>query len=190
MLCSKCRTRHGHDRAKDSARLLRPVGRTPHHRPRPRGRRGTLLRFAGGLSYAVVALLSLVIAADLFSVIAAVGLQSLIGTAYSETDLEQATSLMDTAGVLRGSRSSPRPFVFIVWFQRARINAGVFAPDLQRRGRGWAIGGWFIPIGNLYIPRAIAADIWAASRRTRTERGSRSRTPSSTSGGPRGSPRI
>ncbi|MET7621874.1 DUF4328 domain-containing protein [Streptomyces sp. NPDC005408] len=54
--------------------------------------------------------------------------------------------------------------VFIIWFHRVRANAEEFAPDLQRRRPGWAIGGWFVPIGNFYIPRAIATDIWAASR--------------------------
>lgn len=54
--------------------------------------------------------------------------------------------------------------VFIVWFHRVRTNAGVFAPDLQSRGAGWAIGGWFIPIGNLWIPRGVAGDVLRASR--------------------------
>ncbi|MFE5591787.1 DUF4328 domain-containing protein [Streptomyces sp. NPDC056549] len=54
--------------------------------------------------------------------------------------------------------------VFIIWFHRLRSNAEVWAGDLQGRKPGWAIGGWFIPIGNLWIPRAIAADIWRASR--------------------------
>ncbi|MEU5917902.1 DUF4328 domain-containing protein [Streptomyces sp. NPDC047141] len=54
--------------------------------------------------------------------------------------------------------------VFVVWFHRLRHNAEVWAADLQGRKPGWAIGGWFVPIGNLWIPRAIAADIWRASR--------------------------
>ncbi|XIE79900.1 DUF4328 domain-containing protein [Streptomyces sp. SBR177] len=54
--------------------------------------------------------------------------------------------------------------VFIVWFRRLRHNAGVWAADQQDRGPGWAVGGWFVPIGNLWIPRNVAADIWRASR--------------------------
>ncbi|MGW5774685.1 DUF4328 domain-containing protein [Streptomyces sp. NPDC003863] len=54
--------------------------------------------------------------------------------------------------------------VFIIWFHRLRKNAEVWAGDLQSRTPGWAIGGWFIPIGNFWIPRAIAVDIWRASR--------------------------
>jgi hypothetical protein len=28
------------------------------------------------------------------------------------------------------------------------------------RGPGWAIGAWFIPIGNLFLPWRIAMEIW------------------------------
>ncbi|MFF0472376.1 DUF4328 domain-containing protein [Streptomyces sp. NPDC004284] len=55
--------------------------------------------------------------------------------------------------------------VFIIWFHRLRQNAEVWAGDLQGRKPGWAIGGWFVPIGNIWIPRVIAVDIWRASRR-------------------------
>ncbi|MFJ7956796.1 DUF4328 domain-containing protein [Streptomyces sp. NPDC096319] len=54
--------------------------------------------------------------------------------------------------------------IFVVWFHRLRHNAEVWAADLQGRKPGWAIGGWFVPIGNLWIPRVIAVDIWRASR--------------------------
>ncbi|MFD8011888.1 DUF4328 domain-containing protein [Streptomyces sp. NPDC058955] len=54
--------------------------------------------------------------------------------------------------------------VFIVWFHRVRLNAGLFAPDTQTRTDGWAIGAWFIPLANLWLPRQIAVEIWRASR--------------------------
>ncbi|WP_328670265.1 DUF4328 domain-containing protein [Streptomyces sp. NBC_00322] len=161
MLCSKCRT----DAAATAEGLCQAcsVGTVDITPPGPWA--GGVLRSPVGISYAVVALLCLVVATDLFSLVAAVGLRNLTATAYSDTDLEQATSLMDTAGVTQGIAQLATLFVFLGWFQRARNNAGVFAPDLQRRGAGWATGGWFVPFGNLYIPRAITADIWAASRR-------------------------
>ncbi|MEU9015650.1 DUF4328 domain-containing protein [Streptomyces sp. NPDC048479] len=131
---------------------------------RPAERRPGVLRSPVGLSYAVVALLCIVVAADVFSLFAAAGLRNLMGTAYSVTALEQALSVTDAAGVVQGVAQFATAVVFIIWFHRVRANADEFAPDLQRRGRGWAIGGWFVPIGNFYLPRAIAADIWAASR--------------------------
>jgi hypothetical protein len=53
--------------------------------------------------------------------------------------------------------------LFLVWFYRAYSNlvrAGV--SDL-RFGPGWAVGGWFIPIFNLFRQKQIANDIWKAS---------------------------
>ncbi|MEU6883456.1 DUF4328 domain-containing protein [Streptomyces sp. NPDC046712] len=76
---------------------------------------------------------------------------------FGPLDLDLTYSIAFTLYVATG-------IVFIVWFHRLRRNAGVWAGDLQSRGPGWAIGGWFIPIGNLWIPRGIAVDIWRASR--------------------------
>ncbi|WP_307661551.1 DUF4328 domain-containing protein [Streptomyces sp. V1I1] len=129
------------------------------------------LRSPVGLSYAVVGLLCFVIAADVFALFTAVPLSRLTATvrdggfeAYLGEDLERADVLIGYAGRLQTALMGVTAILFIAWFRRVRFNAGVFAPDLQQRGPGWAVGGWFIPIGNLFIPRGIAANIWAASR--------------------------
>ena len=61
--------------------------------------------------------------------------------------------------------------LFLVWFNRARINAERSSWP-QRRARAWAFWGWLIPIGNLWIPFQLMADIWRAGlppeRRTST----------------------
>jgi hypothetical protein len=49
--------------------------------------------------------------------------------------------------------------VFIVWFHRARGNADLLGGHYQRRSRGWAIGGWFCPVVNLWFPFQIATDV-------------------------------
>ncbi|MFB6841098.1 DUF4328 domain-containing protein [Streptomyces sp. NPDC056361] len=54
--------------------------------------------------------------------------------------------------------------VFVMWFHRLRRNAEIWAPDLHTRTPGYAVGCWFIPFGNLWIPRSIAVGIWRASR--------------------------
>ncbi|MFF5934366.1 DUF4328 domain-containing protein [Streptomyces sp. NPDC012508] len=72
-------------------------------------------------------------------------------------DLNVAYSMGFTLFVATG-------IVFIVWFHRLRRNAEVWAGDLQSRKPGWAVGGWLVPIGNLWIPQGVAADIWRASR--------------------------
>ncbi|MEU9143274.1 DUF4328 domain-containing protein [Streptomyces sp. NPDC048349] len=53
--------------------------------------------------------------------------------------------------------------VFIIWFYRVRTNGEIFRPDAFTQSRGWAIGAWFIPVGNLFLPFRTARQIWAAS---------------------------
>ncbi|KOX26580.1 MULTISPECIES: DUF4328 domain-containing protein [unclassified Streptomyces] len=123
-----------------------------------------MLRNPNGLSHAVVALLAGNIAFDvLFAVIELrflltdVAADSFDPAVFGTLDLNVAYSMAFTLYVATG-------IVFVVWFHRLRKNAEVWAGDLQGRKPGWAIGGWFVPIANLWIPRGIAADIWRASR--------------------------
>lgn len=121
-----------------------------------------MLRNPNGLSYAVIALL---VGNILFDVLfGAIEVRYLTTTAeffypaaIGALDLNVAYSMGFTLFVATG-------IVFIVWFHRLRLNAEVWAGDLQSRKPGWAIGGWLIPIGNLWIPQGVAADIWRASR--------------------------
>ncbi|OEJ97727.1 hypothetical protein J116_000340 [Streptomyces thermolilacinus SPC6] len=125
-----------------------------------------------GLSYGVTGLLVLVALLDALAVYAALNSYTVIGELYT-ADLDQYAALTATANqadTLMYFSSSfsltaliATGIVFIVWFHRARTNAEVFGPAEQRRTPGWAIGSWFIPIANLWIPRKIAGDIWDAS---------------------------
>ncbi|MFI9120293.1 DUF4328 domain-containing protein [Streptomyces bikiniensis] len=123
-----------------------------------------MLRNPNGLSYAVVVLLAGNIAFDVL--LAAIELRFLLTDAataffdpavFGAFDLNAAYDMAFTLYVATG-------IVFIVWFHRLRKNAEVWAGDLQSRKPGWAIGGWFVPIANLWIPRGIAVDVWRASR--------------------------
>lgn len=49
--------------------------------------------------------------------------------------------------------------VWLVWFYRMRSNVEAWSPEFQRRGTGWAIGGWFCPIVNYWYPYQIARDV-------------------------------
>lgn len=53
--------------------------------------------------------------------------------------------------------------VFIAWFYRAYCNLVRSGISDLRFGPGWAVGGWFIPIFNLFRQKQIANDIWKAS---------------------------
>lgn len=52
---------------------------------------------------------------------------------------------------------------FIRWLHGAYRNADALDPGARRYGTGWAIGGWFVPIMNLFRPKQIVNDVWAAS---------------------------
>ncbi|WP_137993783.1 DUF4328 domain-containing protein [Streptomyces vilmorinianum] len=123
-----------------------------------------MLRNPNGLSYAVVSLLG---ANIVFDVLLAVFDIRLLLTDYTAVSFDPAVFGSVDLNVAYGMGFTlyvATAIVFIVWFHRLRKNAEVWAGDLQSRGQGWAIGGWFIPIANLWIPRGIAADIWRASR--------------------------
>jgi hypothetical protein len=52
---------------------------------------------------------------------------------------------------------------FVRWFRRAYLNLPALGAEPLRFKSWWAIGGWFIPIANLFRPKEIANDIWRAS---------------------------
>lgn len=53
---------------------------------------------------------------------------------------------------------------FMVWLYRCGTLSAILAPGEQRLGRGWAIGGWFVPIAYLVLPRLFIGDVWRAAR--------------------------
>lgn len=52
---------------------------------------------------------------------------------------------------------------FLVWFWRAYSNL-TYLGRPRRRGPGWAIGSWFIPVAGLFIPYSIGGEIWTQSK--------------------------
>jgi hypothetical protein len=53
--------------------------------------------------------------------------------------------------------------LFIRWFHAAYANLKALGQPNPRYGPGWAIGGWFVPILNVWRPKQIANDIWRGS---------------------------
>jgi hypothetical protein len=51
----------------------------------------------------------------------------------------------------------------IVWLYRMRDLADVLWPHGQRRHRAWLLLGWWVPIGNFFVPKMIVNDLWAAT---------------------------
>ncbi len=125
-----------------------------------------------GLARAVTVLLGAVVVADVFSLFVSFRARGHWDDRVTEgfaavpvEDLDLTDTLMTVSSTVYSAVFLATAVVFIAWFSRVRKNAGVFAPDLQRKGPGWAIGSWFVPIGNFWLPRGVAVDVWAASRR-------------------------
>ncbi|GAA2083264.1 hypothetical protein GCM10009759_01250 [Kitasatospora saccharophila] len=53
--------------------------------------------------------------------------------------------------------------LFLMWLYRARVNAEVIYPHGHQHARGWAVGGWFVPLVQLWFPWQITTDVWKAS---------------------------
>ncbi|WP_216590190.1 DUF4328 domain-containing protein [Streptomyces brasiliscabiei] len=129
-----------------------------------------LLRSPVALGRAVAILLGAVAVADLVAVWADLALLDVMDrlatadwSAALEHDSDRADRLIAFAGVLQTLTYVATIIVFVFWFHRVRVNAEVFDPFGHRKKRGWAIGGWFVPLANLWIPRRIAVDCWDAS---------------------------
>ncbi|MFE7120235.1 DUF4328 domain-containing protein [Streptomyces sp. NPDC057654] len=131
--------------------------------PYPAG--GPVLRSPVGLATAVTVLLGVVAACDLFALYADFNIYSLLDNVLTTSagELKRADDLYAAAGRFQGLGTTATAVVFIIWFHRVRGNAEIFTQDVCTLGRGWSIGGWFIPFANLWLPFRVAAETWQAS---------------------------
>ncbi|MFI5683632.1 DUF4328 domain-containing protein [Streptomyces sp. NPDC051636] len=128
------------------------------------------LRSPVGLGRAAAAVLGLVIATDVFAVyadflqfdVSGDLVDGTYGVAVSRR-ADHADALCNASGSAQASALLTCVVVYLCWFYRARVNAEVFSPFGHSRKRGWAIGGWFTPVANLWLPRRVMLDIWDAS---------------------------
>ncbi|MEU7384861.1 DUF4328 domain-containing protein [Streptomyces sp. NPDC042207] len=134
------------------------------------GTPGPWLRSPVGLGRAAAAALGLVVAADLFAVWAdflqldiASDLMGGAQGAEVTRRAEHADNIFGISGGVQILTLVISTVVYLCWFYRVRVNAEVFDQSAHSKSRGWAIGGWFTPVANLWFPRRIALDIWDAS---------------------------
>lgn len=121
-----------------------------------------------GLATAVSILLGVVAAIDLLGAIAFFRRASLFGDlrdgrmfAFSEAD--DADDLVEASLGLLGFGALATAIVFVIWFYRARSNTEAWYAPQATMSKGWAIGGWFIPLANYVIPMIVANDTWKRS---------------------------
>ncbi|MFF0382675.1 DUF4328 domain-containing protein [Streptomyces sp. NPDC004286] len=140
MICASC---HSTEAVTGETRCARCAPVTPFVPA------GPPLRSPVGLGQATVVMLGLVGAGDAVAIWADLAKPSLL--ADSVLDIAQGALLIATA------------VVYLCWLWRVRANAEVFDASSQSMGRGWVIGGWFVPIVNFWFPRRIVLEAWDAS---------------------------
>ena len=85
-------------------------------------------------------------------------------TSYAAT--QEASRLLGGVAILSGAAFIATTVVFILWTWRGTKNNEALGSLVPRHTSGWSIGGWFIPIGNLWIPGQIMHDLWGGSAPT------------------------
>ena len=66
---------------------------------------------------------------------------------------------------------------FIVWLHRASKNLPALGNKHVEYSPGWTIGGWFIPIGNLFVPCQLMGELWNRSHPANVQSGYAVRAP-------------
>lgn len=180
MLCTTCGTRPSVSTDGRCTLCTRTSKAPPHGlmapAPVPTAEARHLLRSPVGLSRAVVALLGAVIFTDVLALAAGLYFRGVLGdgiaddfVAFYSGEAERADLQYSFAGSLQVMMILATAVLFIIWFRRVRRNAEVFDAGLQQMKPGWAIGAWFVPIGNFWLPRRVAGGIWTASAQTNTD---------------------
>ena len=167
LICARC---HHFAAAPGATLCHRCLGDSSEPVPAFGSSPGLWLRSPVGLGWAAAVLLGVVIAADLFAVCADLIQYDAAGaladgepSAAAFRRAERADSLLAAAAGAQAVALVACAVVYLCWFQRVRANAQVFNPFGHSRSPGWAIGGWFVPVVNLWFPRRITLDIWDAS---------------------------
>lgn len=124
----------------------------------------SLLRSPKGLATALTVLLGLCAGTRLLAAAAGVYRYRTLDSFGLSTGLGHPGTVLAISMSLVMMAMLPTAVVFIVWFHRVRVNAGVYARGAIRGGAGWAIGVWFIPlVGWTVLPCLIAVQVWQAS---------------------------
>ncbi|MEY9843371.1 DUF4328 domain-containing protein [Streptacidiphilus sp. MAP5-3] len=108
------------------------------------------------------------------------GLLALLGFGFNIWSFTVAKTALDTSGAnlsaLNAANTASAVLVFlsalanlaagvlfIIWFFKSARLSEILAPGRQALSAGWAIGGWFVPLAFLVLPRLVAGGIWRAA---------------------------
>ncbi|MFJ3087635.1 DUF4328 domain-containing protein [Streptomyces sp. NPDC086838] len=169
MLCSLCGTRPA-STADGRCTVCAATHRARAGGLMPTPARLDALRSPVGLSKAVCVLLGAAAVADVLAIAAGIHTRMLLADgldggflAVDEEAWDRADMLYRAADRLQALTFLVCAVVFVVWFRRVRLNAEVFDPRAHSMVPGWAIGAWFVPVGNFWLPYRVASGVWTAS---------------------------
>ena len=144
-----------------------------HGTPPPAGRPPRPARSARKLSQTLVVLLSLALLIDLVRLIVHFMVDSALGNAPGDylglVDVDRINGYSGLAGATIALEVLSLPLgaclvvVWSMWFWRVRLNAEAFAPGRIRYAAEMAVGAWFLPVCNLFMPKQVLNDVWSAS---------------------------
>jgi hypothetical protein len=122
----------------------------------------------GGLGLVAAVLSCTVVAGPALIAIASPHYQTVrdapTGTAEYEAAMD-AWAPLTLLGILAwGFTMTVAGVLFLCWLWRARINAEHLDPSAHTLRRGWTIGSWFLPLGNLVLPALVVGDVHRAGR--------------------------
>jgi hypothetical protein len=83
----------------------------------------------------------------------------LAGEEVADSQLNINDARQAIVGLLQFLTLVAGAITFILWLYRAYQNTDAVAPGARRFGKGWAIGGWFVPFMNLWRPKQVVNDV-------------------------------
>lgn len=134
------------------------MGEEVDEHPRPLRRRGrvVMLLLAAGIFTDALA-----IAADLDSLTVLDQLERGVDVSFER--VEQSDNRVANVAIAQLVTYVGSVIAFLAWFFRAYRNLPRLGASSPSHGFGWAIGGWFVPILNLFRPKQIANEVWRGS---------------------------
>ena len=112
----------------------------------------------------VTGILAVIGALDAIAVVLGIAHYRLLGRiGATAADVDASHARQTLVADLQGLAYLAAAVVFIAWLYRAYRNLPALGSAQLRFRPGWAIGGWFVPIMNLWRPKQIMNDVWRAS---------------------------
>lgn len=123
-------------------------------------------RWARGLLFATLALAIVGIISGLLQCeLVSRGVGGISDAEASANDARQ-----QIIGILQMVAMAANAVAFLVWFHRVHKNLPALQGRELKYTSGWAIGGFFVPILNLFRPLQVMREVWHGSNPTTLER--------------------